>query len=469
MKAEKYTDVVAYIFSLCFIVAGVLVSLNRFWQYEVFYYDFGIFDSAIWEVSRFRAPIIEHFVIGGKWIFADHFSPSIFLLTPFFWITQRSEILLVVQAIVVGVSGMVLYNIGINVIKNRLLSLSILICYFLFTGLQNAVITDFHELTIMTLPLMLTFWALLRKKVVLFYIFLIITLGFKEVTFLLGIGIGISILFINRGWFKIGLITILLSSLWGIISIKIIIPYFSGGIYIYDVPLPSGFVDKVYAFVDNPTKQKTLFYSFLSFGYLPIISPSFWFLIVQDYALRFIPFNFNTRWDLGLHYNAQSAVILALASIFSFRVLKKILNLRTLSFFALMLIVSAIFLYRFVLHGPFALAYNPAFYKHTSDFKFLDSMIDKVPKEATVMTHNNLAVRFTHQKVWLLRQNYSYYKPDYILIDLRSGQNPNNFYGTDNYASIAAQLKIDPNYSLLYHTESQFVFKIRAEKNKSQL
>jgi hypothetical protein len=121
------------------------------------------------------------------------------------------------------------------------------------------------------------------------------------------------------------------------------------------------------------------------------------------------------------------------------------------------------------LHGPFALAYNPAFYKHTNNFKFLDSMVDKIPKEATVMTHNNLAVRFTHQKVWLLRQNYSYYKPDYILIDLRSGQNPNNFYGTDNYASIAAQLKIDPNYSLLYHTESQFVFKIRAEKNKSQL
>ena len=75
-------DWLTYIVIGVYTLAAVLVSLHRFWQFEVFYYDFGIFDSAIWKAAHFTAPIIDHFVVGGKVIFADHFSPSIFLLSP---------------------------------------------------------------------------------------------------------------------------------------------------------------------------------------------------------------------------------------------------------------------------------------------------------------------------------------------------------------------------------------------------
>lgn len=51
------------------------------------------------------------------------------------------------------------------------------------------------------------------------------------------------------------------------------------------------------------------------------------------------------------------------------------------------------------------------------------------PPTATIATHNNLAAKFTHQRVWLLKENYELHMPDYILIDIREGQNPNNFFG----------------------------------------
>ncbi len=460
MKVEgnKYIDIIAYAFSFCFIIAGVLVSVNRFWQYEVFYYDFGIFDRAIWEVSRLQAPIIDHLILGGKWIFADHFSPSIFLLSPLYWITQRNEMLLVVQAVVVGLSGLVLYKVGIIVLKQRFLSLSILVCYLMFIGLQNAIITDFHELTVMTLPLMLTFWAVIRKKPVFYFLFLFITLGFKESTFLLGAGIGIVALLINRKWLRIGIITIILSSLWGLVSIKYIIPYFSKGTYLYSVPFSFGVLGKIFALVDNPIKQKTLFYSFLSFGLLPIFSPTFWFLMLQDYLSRFIT-NFPARWDLGFHYNAQSAVILALASVFSLSVLLKSRYKHLANVFALVLILNAFVLHQFILHGPLGLAYNKVFYTHTKDFIFLDKLVKKIPKNASVMTQNNLAAHFTHQKVWLLRWNYREYKPDYILIDMRKGQNSNNFFGTVNFNTIASDLMGDVKYEIIYKSLEQYLFK----------
>ena len=457
-KDRDYIGIIAYVFALGFTIASILVSLNRFWQYEVFYYDFGIFDRAIWEVSRFQAPIIDHLIVGGKWIFADHFSPSIFLLSPFYWITQRSEMLLIMQAVIVGVSGLVLYKIGTIVLKQRLLPLSILVCYFMFVGLQNAIVTDFHELTVMTLPLMLTFWAAVKKKAVLYSIFLLITLGFKEVTFLVGIGIGITVLLLNRKWLKIGLTTILISSVWGLVSIKFIIPYFSNGIYLYAVSLPSGILDKVYALADHAVKQQTLFYSFLSFGFLPLGMPWFWFLIIQDYALRFIPPYFS-RWGLGFHYNAQSAVILALASVFSLKVLLKSPYKRLANIFAILLIFNAIILYQFILHGPLGLSYNKAFYTHTKNFLFLDKLVKSIPREASIMTQNNLAPHFTHQKVWLLRENYEVYTPDYIMIDIREGQNPNNFYGTDNINNIFSSLMVDTKYEIMHRSAGQYIFR----------
>ena len=122
LSKQKIWDILAVFSIVAFIVIGILVSLHRYWQYEVFYYDFGIFDQAIWNVSQFRPPIIDHLVVGGKWIFADHFSPSIFLLAPLYWLTNRSEIILIVQAAAVGLSGFFLYRIGLLVLKEKFLS-----------------------------------------------------------------------------------------------------------------------------------------------------------------------------------------------------------------------------------------------------------------------------------------------------------------------------------------------------------
>lgn len=473
-------DFIVYLFSLLFIVAGALVSLNRYFQYDVYYYDFGIFDQAIWEVSRFQPPIINHLVVGGRWIFADHFSPSIFLLSPLYWFTDKSEILLIFQAIAVGLSGLVLYKIGLEIIKSRFLSFSILACYFLFTGLQNAVITDFHEVTVMTLPLMLTFWALIKKKTLLYFILLIITLGFKESAFLVGVGIGIASFFILRAevsikekiksfglrsfveeeFYKIPLITVFISLLWGVFSIKFMIPHFSGGIYQYSSVLPSGMMDKVTVFFDQPIKRRTLFYSFFSFGFLPILSPAFWFLIFQDFLTRFGAQNWPTRWGLGLHYSALLSVILAVSSLYTLSFLGKFKKIkRFLPVLGMLLILNALFLYRFVLKGPFALSYNYAFYQHSKDFVFLDDLVKKIPKNATVMTQNNLAVRFTHQKLLLLDENYSQMNPDYVLIDVRKGQSPNDFFGNGDIPTILKNINNDKNYSLIYKSKEQFIFK----------
>ncbi len=473
--AKKYKigvwDVIAFFSCFAFAVSGSLISINRFWQYEVFYYDFGIFDQAIWNVSRFSPPIIEHFVAGGKWIFADHFNPSIFLLSPLYWITDKQEVILIAQAVAVALSGLTLYLIGRLVLKNKFYALSILIVYFLFVGLQNAVITDFHEVTVATLPLTITFWALVKKKYKLFLLAFLITLGFKESNFILGFGIGIAVFLLNRKAWKLAVVTCIISLVWGYISINIIIPYFSGSSYQYGADIKFNLIQIASTFFDNQTKIDTLFSSFLSFGFLPIISYQFWFLIFQDFLIRFYSPLWVTRWGLSLHYSALLAAIFGISSIFSLRLLQKTIKKKfIIDLIAIALIVNSIYVYHFKLHGPFGLAYNKAFYSHSNDFEFLNRMVNLVPDSASVMTTNNLAAHFTHQKVMLLRDTCKvckeeYYQmvrpqPDYLVIDNRPGQNPNNFFGVSKMDRILRSLEKDKGYSAIYKTDFQFVYKI---------
>lgn len=454
-----YWDILVFIFFLLFTLAGILVSVNRYFQYDVYYYDFGIFDQAIWHVAHFQPPIIEHYVVGGKWIFADHLNPSLMLLAPLFWFTSSSIVLLIAQAVVVGVSGVVIYLTGVKVLGNKLWAFAILTCFYLFVGVQNAVITDIHEVTFMALPLAVVFWAAVSKRKVWYFISLLLMLGFKESTFTLGVGIGIALFFLLKDWRKIAAATIAISMLWGVLAIKVIIPFFSGGSYDYVPTLPSTLTGQFLAFFDNPIKIHTLWVSFASFGFLSLFSPEFWLLILQDLAQRFLPANTVTRWGLGLHYSIQLAPIMAVAAIFTLQKARKYIPKKYLSLFCVVLILNALFFYRVVTHAPFALAYNNAFYQHSNDFAFLNTLVKKIPENASVMAQNNIAVRFDHRKMYLLRTDYEKFMPEYILIDNRPGQNPNDFFGAGDISQLLVKLKSDKQYSILYHQADQYIFK----------
>lgn len=455
---KKYSwHVLIIIISLLYGIAGSLINVNRLWQYDLGYYDFGIFTRAIWQVAHFKPPVIDHLIFSNKVIFADHFNPSIFLFSPLFWLTSHIEILLIAQSMLVGLSGYILFLIGRKVLKNNFLSFAVVVAYFLFNGLQNAVYSDFHEVTAMVIFLMLTYWAIFFDKKKLYFLFFIITLGFKESLFLLGIGLAVFIYFTKKEWRRIAIATFVISVVWAYVSIKIIIAHFSPGSFYYFPDMSD--VKKIFLGLFFPIiKIKTILWSLVSFLLLPLLAPSLWIVFFTHYAHRFLS-NGEQRWDLGFHYNAEIAPTLAIAAIIGLSVLQKRFPKLLLNAVGLSLIFISLFLYRFIFHGPIGLAYNPAFYAHTKDFKFLNTLVSKVPKNVSVSAQNNLTPPFFHQDVWILRENYRYMNPEYIVIDARDGQNPSNYLGIRNIKSLTDTIIKDKKYSLFYHEGDQFIFK----------
>ena len=52
---DKFILFIIFVYFAIFSV----ISVNRYWQYQTFYIDFGIYDDAIWKVAHFQTPIVD--------------------------------------------------------------------------------------------------------------------------------------------------------------------------------------------------------------------------------------------------------------------------------------------------------------------------------------------------------------------------------------------------------------------------
>lgn len=466
---DLYLDKLTIGFIFLYTFAATVVSLNRYWQHQNFYFDLGIFDMAIWRVAHFKFPIVDHINFGfvTKIIFADHFNPSIFLLSPLYWITDRTEVLLIAQSLAVGIAALIAYLLTKEYLDNKWARLSLIVAFLGYVGLQNALISDFHDTTVAVLPLMLIFWAALKKRWTVFFIFLIILLGLKESNAGLGVAIGLFLV-IRKTSLKVGIATILICLIWGFLSIKYIIPYFLGSPYFFTPKsLPLNLLGFINEFLFPETKWKTIFYTYLTFGFLPIFDLSLLPAIFENFFERFILSDHKGR-DLGMHYNATLSPLMFMGSLFTFHLLEKKFKLKMfVTIYSILIILIVIYLHRVHLDGPLGLAYNPVFYQQNARVRYVDDFLTQIPRDGVIMTHNSLATRFTHDNLRLLRDEYNLISPDYILLNLTPGQNINSYYPLteDRILNVKESLLRDKNYILKKFGEEIYLFvKIKNEK-----
>src|SRR5262245_31429746 len=82
--------------------AYALYGLFRHWHFGSNAFDLGIFDQAVWHLSRLEAPAST--IRGISNVFGDHFHPAIALLAPLYWIAPAPETLIVAQAALLAAS-----------------------------------------------------------------------------------------------------------------------------------------------------------------------------------------------------------------------------------------------------------------------------------------------------------------------------------------------------------------------------
>lgn len=459
---KKNWFIIAYL--TAFFLVSSLVVLNRFWQYEVFYFDHGLFDQSIWNVARFRLPYIDHHFVNGQLLqLGDHFSWSIYLLVPIYWLTSSYAVIFIVENFLVCTSAFLLYLAGQKKRIDLIWNFAICIAYTFFIGMQNAIIANFHPELMALFFLSLCFYFLEIKKIRLFWLSFLLCLGCKETLAAMGFCLGIYCLANNR---KLGLQIMFFSLIYYLSSVYLIIPLISGHRFFYQPNQENLSFPNIFLSFFIPTiKIRTLFFSLLNFGFLPFFSIWTWPLILQDYFVRFVIDGAPSRIDLGLHYNAVSSLLLAYGAICALTVTARHRWFRKFSSLAAIILIFIVFIMHWRLRGPLGLSINPAFYAHTKNFVFLNEFVKRIPKAKLLMTQNNLAPHLTHSQsqLMLLREDYWKFNPDVIAIDVREGQNPNNYWPLppQQFVEFIANLKKDSHYRLKILNDNQLLFTLR--------
>lgn len=456
---NRFDAFIYFLIGIYFIIFSV-ISVNRYWQYEAHYLDFGIYDEAIWKVAHFKAPIVDKGE-NGKIIFADHFAPGMFLLSPIYWLTDRRENMFIAQVLAVCLSALVAYRIAKSRLRNNIAITALIVAYLGFIGMQNALITELHEIVFAVLPLILIFWAIETKRWKYYFIFILLLLSFKESNAGLVVGIGLYLfLRYRKTYAPQALTTIAIGVLWGMITTMVIIPAFNQGEYPYTPNHLRGLSAPmiVSQFFNEKIKRDTVFYTFSTFGFLPVFDLSVWPIIFEHYLERFVLSTERTRIDLGFHYNSILVPILFMSALNILEKLQKRVPKSIMSLYSVGLIGWVLIYSRFIYHGPIDLFYNRAFYAQQKDLSYIDDFVKIFPKKGLVLTQNNLAARLTHgPDVRIIRSNFIPLNPDYVILDLTPGQ---RFIGTDDLAvKIKDFYLADTNYTITKVHNDQYLFK----------
>ena len=307
---------------------------------------------------------------------------------------------------------------------------SITIAAFLFFPVtQSGFLYTFHESCFAPVILFSLFYFLETEKKLYFWIFVLCALGIKENVCIPLIGLGLFIIF-EKNKFSQGIILIIISIAWLLISTKYIIPFFKGSDY--------SFADQRFSHFINPDRKGLagIFLNILerpinTLVYIFTNNEKILFLCLLILPLFFLPFkklttsallifslaepllsNYSPQYTLGNYYAYLQGPFIFYAYL---NYLFSVSNENKFSVALTVLFSCFLFNYFF---GQFSTEFN-AQADHKKFEKFID-ITNIIEPEGAVSTQTHLGGILSNRKTILLFLK-NYRQAEYILLDTSAG------------------------------------------------
>lgn len=386
------------------------LSIVRHNHFQSGGFDLGLYDQTVWQYSRFLWPyntVKERFILG------DHFTLTLPLLAPLFWIWGDTRMLLIFQAVWISASTYAIYKLCLHRKFSRLTALCISIIYSLFYGIQAAVFFDFHPVVIAVglIAWLVLFLETNRKK--LFWANLIFLLLTQE-----NMGIAIISLAAIYVWKKehrnMAITFIFIGIAWSFVTSKIIASFSPIG-FRYLPQIPTNPVTIVKSFFNSEEKQQAWLYSFSWFSFLPLLSPGAVLAVVIDLAQYFVTGpEFSRMWSPLMHHRAILAPFLTLGTLDALAFMKKRnINPQAVAVGALIITLGV----QYYFHFPLNKLAKRSFWQTEPWMENTRQLLKEVPQDASVATQQNLIPHLSHRK-----EIYIIWPREHDFDDKRCGQ-----------------------------------------------
>ena len=442
----------------------VWVALANHSHFQTFALDLGVYDQLIWEYSQ-RLPAVSS-ILHGRPAFDIHFQPFLILLAPIFWLWNDVRGLLILQSVVLVAAAYPLFLFGNAVLKHGLLAVSVAISYVFYFATQYTVFSDFH--TDAFVPLFLAAAVLFahQKRMIGYWIMVMLLLTLKEWVGLFLVAFGIVFLLQRRrvvgfGTMAMGLIGFMVAY-WMMSQSS---PDGQNTIEFGFGELGQGPVDVVMTLVRHPTfavkyllspteKLSTIWSTMWPFGPFALLSPVWLLPVLEQFSHRFYDLERPFRWGIGLHYSLPMGVLLAVATISGLaRIPRKWFGWCAVSLVGLNILQNLIF------HLPIFSLLKPQFYQEEPWMLDTRAALSIISPSASVATQNNLVPHFSHrEKLYLLPKIED---ATYVVVDLHPGQSLYNFMtqSENEMEEIIRQFRESEHWSVVFEQGDALVFK----------
>jgi uncharacterized membrane protein len=381
---------------------------------------------------------------------AIHFDPILAIFAPFYKIFNGLKVLIVGQAIILGLGAWAVFLIAEKILKRKGLALFFSLIYLLYFPIQRAVLFDFHAVVLATTFLLFAFYFNLIKKNGWYFLFIILSLLTKEHVGLVVFLLGIYLFFIKKER-KTGLLTAVLGLVFFIATVYFIIPYFRNESH-FALRYFGDFGGKPTEIIINIFRhpQVTLRHLFGTdvLGYIVIMmvpvfyslfSPLTLFISLPEWAINILSINGNMR-SYYFHYNSLIVPVIFYSLILGFKKFNDIFKNEIFKkiVFGIFIIVN---IYFFYLYDPVPkpLVKEPVIYTDINSIKknSIDKWVEVLDNDnISVSTTPKLAPFFTNRRYFydflfdpayasmgytdedIISQKLGSYKAaDYVIID----------------------------------------------------
>ncbi len=416
-------------------------------------FDLGIFDQ-----------VMYHTVQSGKMLFtvvhdppesfwSVHFSPALYLLTPFYALYQDARTLLVLQSFLLGAGAVVLYALTLHLTGRALLAGALSVSYLLSAALHGVNTFHFHEVALAPLFLLLTLYCLETERLPLFWLFLALSLLIKEDIPLTGAALGLYLL--ARGRYKLGLAVTVTCTVAFFAIVEVLIPHFGSGNYnliagrFGEVVAPgsegiigvvkTGLTNPLYVLIyilSNPHKLAYLGYLFVPVLFLPLLAGRAWLAILPALATALLS-SFRGQFDIG---NQYSAVVIPLVFFLAAKGMSKVPRAHHVGLAVALLASSFLMNYTYGRLPPaelFSTGRRSVVHEPTPFQGRIDEMLALIPPDVSAAATGTFVPHLSTRDTVKMLPGAG--EAEVVLMDLRPGA---NYWPSSREAALGALTKL---------------------------
>jgi uncharacterized membrane protein len=187
--------------------------------------DMGIYAQILWNASQGRG-LTSTLLMENTNHLAEHFAPVLWPLALLYGRIPSPELLVVIQQVFLGASGMPVFLWARREIGHAGLALLVLATYLAMPALSRIALSEFHPVVMAALPSSIAAYGVFTGRARLALLGVLFCLLFEEETAFVIAGFGLSWLVMHRRRWRVGAGLLAIGTAWALLVALVIMPMF---------------------------------------------------------------------------------------------------------------------------------------------------------------------------------------------------------------------------------------------------